>query len=200
MYVLVWPNFSVAAHTSGWLSRIHRMEHSEEPPVTGRLQVSRRNFSSPTRARMARACSMRPPVEEQDRRAERRAVRGHRRQPRRGDGQRNHAHLPEVLAHLRAAFPQRLPPLLGLDIRLAPVVHVDFVGARRFALLLEVRGEDGQLERCRPHVQGEDVAASRQQTLLSQDPLEFGLLRGGQRQQRAAGDAALEARPGSWPP
>ena len=27
MYVLVWPNFAAARQTSGWLSRIHRIEH-----------------------------------------------------------------------------------------------------------------------------------------------------------------------------
>ena len=52
---------AAARQTSGWCSRIQRMEQSEEPPVTGRLQVSARNFSSPTRSRMRRACSFERP-------------------------------------------------------------------------------------------------------------------------------------------
>src|ERR1017187_8118134 len=54
--VLVCPNLAVASQTSGWFSRIHIMEQSEDPPETGRLQVSRRNFSSSTSWRRARAC------------------------------------------------------------------------------------------------------------------------------------------------
>lgn len=46
----------VAFQISGWFSLIQRIEQKEEHPETGKLQVSRRNVSSPINCRISLAC------------------------------------------------------------------------------------------------------------------------------------------------
>ena len=159
MWVLVCPNLAAAAHTSGCFSLIHRMEQSEEPPETGRLHVSRRNFSSPTALRMARAC----------RGSGRRRTgwRGPERLPSSAMGSR-----PGVVTendttptafrnggHLAAAFRERLPPQGRVDIGPAAAVDVDVVAAGGFAALLQLRAEDAQFQRRGAHIHGQNIAA-----------------------------------------
>ncbi len=94
--------------------------------------------------------------------------------------------------HSRSASHQAL----GLDVRLAPVVDVRCVGAPRLASLLEAGAEDADLERARPDVDGEDVAAHGRRpsaTRSACSACDLGRLQG---EQGAPRDAAPEAGEG----
>ena len=135
------------------------MDDSDEPPDTGRLHVSARNLLSPTSSRMAADCACERPS--RNRTAGASAVPSAAMGVRPGVVTDSETTPTPAKAgrHLRAALAQRLPPGLGLDVGLAPVVDVRRVGAPRLASLLEVGAEDADLERARPDVDGEDVAA-----------------------------------------